>query len=56
MSVPAEKKSEFLTGVERAAVLLLSIGSDKAAEILRHLSPKEVQVIGVAMASMQHIT
>lgn len=57
MAVPADtKQSEFLTGVERAAVLLLSIGSDKAAEILRHLAPKEVQVIGVAMASMQHIT
>ncbi|MDH5471424.1 MAG: flagellar motor switch protein FliG [Gammaproteobacteria bacterium] len=50
------KPSELLTGVERAAVLLLSIGSDKAAAILKHLSPKEVQVIGVAMAAMQHIT
>lgn len=56
MALPTEKKSEFLTGVERAAVLLLSIGSDKAAEILRHLAPKEVQVIGQAMAAMQHIT
>jgi len=54
--VDKNKPSELLTGVERAAVLLLSIGSDKAAAILKHLSPKEVQVIGVAMAAMQHIT
>ncbi|MDH5764759.1 MAG: flagellar motor switch protein FliG [Gammaproteobacteria bacterium] len=56
MSLPAEKKSEFLSGVQRAALLLLSLGSDKAAAILKHLSPKEVQVIGVAMAEMQHVS
>lgn len=56
LPVDSNKKPEFLTGVERAAVLLLSLGSDKAAAILKHLTPKEVQVIGVAMASMEHIT
>lgn len=44
-----------LTGVDRAAVLLLSLGEGAAAEVLRHMGPKEVQKIGVAMAGLQGI-
>ncbi len=46
-----------MTGVQRAAVLLLSLGEADAAEVLRHMEPKEVQKIGIAMAtSDQHLT
>jgi len=45
-----------LTGVQRAAVLLLSLGELDAAEVLRHMEPKEVQKIGIAMATMSDIT
>ncbi len=45
-----------LTGVQRAAVLLLSLGELDAAEVLRHMEPKEVQKIGIAMATMTDIT
>ncbi|MCK5639422.1 MAG: flagellar motor switch protein FliG [Gammaproteobacteria bacterium] len=38
------------TGAERAAILLMSLGEDSAAEIVKHLSPKEVQKLGEAMA------
>lgn len=41
-----------LNGVERAAVLLMTIGEQDAAEILKHMSPKEVQAVGEAMAGM----
>lgn len=44
-----------LTGVERAAVLLMAMGSDKAAEVLRHLNPKEVQLLGGAMTAMKNV-
>ena len=44
-----------LTGVQRAAVLLLAMGSDNAAQVLKHLNPKEVQVLGAAMASLENI-
>ncbi|MEG1681228.1 MAG: flagellar motor switch protein FliG, partial [Stenotrophomonas sp.] len=40
-----------MTGVQRAAVLLLSLGETDAAEVLRHMEPKEVQKIGIAMAT-----
>ena len=45
-----------LTGVQRAAVLLLSLGEADAAEVLKHMEPKEVQKIGIAMATMTGIT
>lgn len=43
-------------GVERAAILLLSLGEQDAAEVLRHMGPKEVQKIGQSMASLSNIT
>ncbi|RLV61637.1 flagellar motor switch protein FliG [Parashewanella curva] len=42
-----------LTGVEKAAILLLSLSEADAASILRHLEPKQVQQLGMAMASTQ---
>ena len=45
-----------LTGVERSAVLLLTIGEQDAGEILKHMSPKEVQAIGEAMAGMSSLS
>jgi len=47
-------KSEFQT-VENAAILLMSLGEDHAAQILRHMEPKEVQMIGSAMSTLQNI-
>ena len=44
-----------LPGPERAAVLLLSLGEEAAAEVLKHMGPKEVQTLGSAMAGVQNI-
>jgi flagellar motor switch protein FliG len=44
-----------LTGVQRAAVLLLSLGEAEAAEVLKHMSAKEVQKLGMAMATVSGI-
>jgi len=52
--MPDEKKAA-LTGVQRAAVLLMAMGSENAAEVLKHLNPKEVQSLGAAMASMENV-
>lgn len=41
-----------LEGVEKAAILLLSLSEEDAAQILKHLEPKEVQKVGMAMASV----
>lgn len=39
-------------GVEKSALLLLTLGSDEASEVLKHLGPRAVQKLGMAMASM----
>lgn len=39
-------------GIEKSALLLLTLGPDEAAEVLRHLGPREVQKLGMAMASL----
>lgn len=44
-----------LSGVQRAAVLLMSMGSSNAAEVLKHLNPKEVQSLGAAMATLDNV-
>lgn len=41
-----------LDGVEKAAILLLSLSEEDAAQILKHLEPKQVQKVGLAMAQM----
>jgi len=40
-------------GVEEAAILLMSIGEEEAAEVFKHLAPKEVQKLGETIARMK---
>lgn len=42
-------------GVVDGAILLLSLGEEEAAEVLKYLSPRAVQKLGTAMAGMQGI-
>ncbi len=44
------------TGVEDAAILLMSLGEEEAAEVFRHLSPKEVQQLGETIAKMKAVS
>jgi flagellar motor switch protein FliG len=43
-------------GLQNAAVLLMSLGEEEAAEVFKHLSPKEVQKLGEAIAKTRTIT
>ncbi|RTL57769.1 MAG: flagellar motor switch protein FliG [Rhodocyclaceae bacterium] len=42
-------------GIEKSAILLLTLGEDEAAEVLKNLSPKEVQKLGHAMAALKQV-
>ncbi|MCW5635802.1 MAG: flagellar motor switch protein FliG, partial [Rubrivivax sp.] len=42
-------------GLENAAILLMSLGEEEAAEIFRYLSPKEVQRLGETIARMRAV-
>lgn len=42
-------------GVENAAILLMSLGEEEAAEVFKHLAPKEVQRLGETIAKMKAV-
>ncbi len=59
MANPPEKAGEKaktkLRPVDQAAILLMSLGEQDAAEILKHMGPKEVQRIGAAMTQLNNV-
>ena len=52
---PAEPEAR-LGGSETAAILLMMLGDEEAAEILSHLDPHEVQHLGSAMFNVADVT
>jgi flagellar motor switch protein FliG len=42
-------------GIDKAAILLMSLGEEEASEILRHMGPKEVQSVGTAMSGVANV-
>ena len=50
------KTAKDLTQSERAALLLFALGEERAATVLKFIEPKEVQVIGFAMARLADIS
>ena len=47
---------EDMSGAERAAIFLLGVGEDTATQVMKHLSAKEVQQVGEAMATISGLT
>lgn len=41
--------------IEKSAILMLALGSDEAAEVMKYLSPKEVQKLGAQMAMLSAV-
>ncbi|HHH38312.1 MAG TPA: flagellar motor switch protein FliG [Sedimenticola sp.] len=56
--MPDEQLNEAdgLSGIDRAAILMLALGEKDAATILSHMGPKEVQELGLAMAGMTNVS
>jgi flagellar motor switch protein FliG len=51
-----DKKDAERSGTERAAILLLTLGEQEAAQVLKHMGAKEVQRIGAAMAKLTNVS
>ena len=47
---------EGVDGVQKAAILLMSIGEEAAAAVLKHMDPEEVQKLGGTMAMLRNIS
>lgn len=51
---PAEANKN-ISRLDQAAILLMTLGESTAAEVLKHMGPKEVQRLGTAMAQLNNI-
>lgn len=56
MSERTDKRGEKRSGTERAAILLLTLGEQEAAQVLKHMGAKEVQRVGAAMAHLKYVS
>ncbi len=57
--IPGEDVEDLvpeLSGAERSAILLLTLGEQEAANVMKHMAPKEVQSIGMQMASLKNVS
>jgi flagellar motor switch protein FliG len=52
----AKQQEPKRNGTERAAILLLSLGEQEAAEVMKHMGAKDVQRIGAAMTQLTNIS
>ncbi len=50
------EKSDELAGTQRAAILLMSLGEQDAANLLKQLDAREVQKLGMAMAELKEVS
>ena len=51
-----QRELEELTNIQRAAVLMLLLGEQQAADIIKYLNPKEVQSLGAAMTQVADLS
>lgn len=42
-------------GIQKGAILMLALGEDEAAEVMKYLGPREVQKLGAAMSTMKSV-
>src|SRR4030088_1041440 len=49
-------KPDELAGTQRAAILLMSLGEQAAATVLKQLDAREVQKLGMAMAELKEVS
>ncbi|MDH5216917.1 MAG: flagellar motor switch protein FliG [Gammaproteobacteria bacterium] len=45
-----------LSGLDKASILMLTLGEEEAASVMKHMEPKEVQRIGMSMASLKSVS
>lgn len=56
MSEQTTRREARRSGTEEAAILLLTLGEQEAAEVLRHLGAKDVQRVGAVMTQLSSLS
>jgi flagellar motor switch protein FliG len=49
------ERAALLKGRKKAAVLLVTLGSDRASEVFKHLHFDEIETLSLEMAKLQHV-
>ncbi len=44
-----------MDGAEKSAIMMLALGADEAAEVMKFMGPRDVQKLGAAMANMKGV-
>ncbi|HKQ81847.1 MAG TPA: flagellar motor switch protein FliG [Steroidobacteraceae bacterium] len=52
----SDRNKQQRSGTDRAAILLLSLGEQEAAEVLKFMGAKDVQKVGAAMTQLKNIS
>jgi len=52
---PLNQNKASIEPIKKASIFLMSLGTEDAAQVLKHLGPKEVQKLGVEMASLENV-
>jgi len=55
-AAPAEEQEEQLSGLKKAAVLLVTMGHAASSEVLKHFNEDEVHILGREVARLQQVT
>jgi flagellar motor switch protein FliG len=55
LPVPGSRRAGGVTGRKKAAVLLVSLGPERAAEVFRHLRDEEIESLSLEMARLQQV-
>jgi len=55
MATDTQPPARTLSGQEQAAVLVMSLGEDTAADLFKHLNAREVQQLSTAMAGLPQV-
>ncbi len=50
---PPSRWQEIVKGLEKSAVLLISLGPDRAAKVFRHLDEEEIETLSLEVAKLQ---
>ncbi len=56
ISEELQAELDAMTTTERAAVIMLLLGEQQAADIIRYLNPREVQALGGAMVGVADLS
>ncbi|MCE5324253.1 hypothetical protein LLG46_13195 [bacterium] len=48
-------QTQNITGIDKASVLLMSLGASKSAKVFEHLDPSERELLGAHIAGLRHV-